>query len=255
MKFRFKENQTVDDLAKVPENFQAFYTKNEDGTFSVAEALAAAASAVDGLNGSLGQARGEAKAAREGQTDLTPLEEYGDDVTSIAENVAAQIATLTSKSGDTAKQLDNVRATLTAGHAKQLGVKDTRISVLDQALREQLVDSQLLTAIAAREGNAQLLLPAMRGLVKMSEAEPGKFAASVLMPDGTERFNEAGEPMTITQLVASMEADDSFAPCFPSSLPPGGGSKPGGNRPPRGPQHKQGDLSPHQNILAGLEDL
>jgi len=257
MKFKFKANLTgvTAELLKGAGDFAALYTEDADGTYSLPESLHGVAAAIDGVNTALGQARGEAKTLKDGQHDLSALSEYGDTVDSIVESIGTRMEALESKGGDSAAKIEAVKKGLQEAHGKLLGAKDSRISMLESGLKQQLVDNQLGTAIASHKGNAALLLPALRNMVEVTEAD-GKFAVRVLNDEGTERYNDAGESMTIPQLVAVMKADDSFAPCFSSDTPPGGGTPPGGN-PPGGPRGGRkvdpSTMTPAQKIRAGVE--
>lgn len=91
-------------------------------------------------------------------------------------------------------------------------------------LQEAIVTSKIIEAISKEGGNVDVLMPHVRNQVVMAKDSHGKWRPEVVKSDGTPRIGDsAGNDMTITQLVAEMKTQDTFAACFPGTNSSGSG--------------------------------
>lgn len=101
-----------------------------------------------------------------------------------------------------------------------------RAEALETKLRTVLIDQQATAALAAKGGNVKLLLPLLRGQLKIVE-EDGDFRVKVLGADGNPRImvkDGKAEDMTIDAYVAEMAGSQDYAPAFSAKGSPGAGS-------------------------------
>lgn len=239
-----------------PENLRPIYAAvdGQEGAFAIPEPLRGVADAITGLFGTNNNIRKENKELlRKGTVDLSALSDYGDNVTTIAENVAAKMADLeeAATKGDTkaAGQLEKMRTELKAAHAKELEAKDTTIGALRGTVHKYLVTSGATEALAAEGGNPELALPFVEKNIKVEERD-GEFIPVVIDADGDPRISGGtGQPMTIRELVKEMKGQEKFAPLFKSESKGGGGAKPGA---PGKPATPPANAAPIDKIKAGL---
>lgn len=257
MDFSFADSQVVDSLDKVPQDFRSLY-EEKDGKFTLSQddKVKSAVSAVTSLNKALKAARAEAKA--KGVTvDLSPLEEYGKSPEEIAAGVKAKLSALeeaAAGSKEAKLNLDKVKDELSKAHAKDLQVKDIKITALRGQLDKLMVENVAKTAITDTGGDAatiEILMPHLSPHVKSVE-EDGEYRAYVVDKSGDKRYSgTTGEPMTIKELVAEFKGSDKFGKLFPSEAPSGGGVKPQGGRGNGLPTQKR-ELTSTEKIASGL---
>ena len=104
---------------------------------------------------------------------------------------------------------------------------------LKAKLERYLVDSKATAAIAAAEGEPELLLPIVKRFIKVSEDEDGEFYTSIVDDKGGARVNGKGDPLTIDELLAEMKSSEKLGRAFKASGSSGGGSSPGGGSNPK----------------------
>ena len=92
-------------------------------------------------------------------------------------------------------------------------------------LRQALVTSRIIEAIAAHGGDSVLLMPHVERQVDMTKGDDGKWYSQVLNKEGKPRIGDAAtnSDMTIDELIVEMKADAVFAPCFEGIGSTGGG--------------------------------
>ena len=250
MKFKFADNMSVDDLEKVPESFRSFYSESESGfTLTDSPAIRQAATSIDGLSGSLLAARKEKDEALKKVIDLSPLASYGSSVEEIGSSFEARLEEANSKTKDI--DLDKIKADLAAKHANDMEALKKRSEALQSQLHSTLVTNSLQSAVAASNGDIELLSPFLGPHVRLAE-ENGKQFPVVVDADGSRRYSQTtGELMTPGELVSEFKANPKFAPMFKSDKPTGGGTPTtGGGTPP--PPGKADDRSATDKISAGL---
>lgn len=102
--------------------------------------------------------------------------------------------------------------------------KDKELGSMQGILGKHLKDKEITKALAAAKGNIPVLTPHLSKLVKVVKTENGGYAARVFTPEGTERFNNLGDPMTIKELVSEFQEKPEFqgAGLFEKETKPGG---------------------------------
>ena len=101
-------------------------------------------------------------------------------------------------------------------------------------LERYLVDAKATAAIAAAEGEPELLLPIVKRFMKVVEdPDTGEFSTSIVDDKGGARVNGKGDPLTIDELLAEMKGSEKLGRAFKASGSSGGGSAPGGGSNPK----------------------
>jgi hypothetical protein len=233
MEFDFGQNQTVESLDRVPEDFRGLYrqVEGEDGYKLGHEdpAVAAAIAAIPRLNSALKAARADVKNAKGQTVDLSALSDYGSDPESIATGIQAKIDELTSqiKGGDEAKaETEKVKEALGKKHATATKALETRIQALTTQLYTMLVDNEALKEIGDQAQNPKLLLPFIRERCRPNEEE-GAFGVDVIDDNGPRFSQVTGNKMTVAELVKEMKASEEFGVLFKSEAVSGTGKPPG----------------------------
>jgi hypothetical protein len=105
---------------------------------------------------------------------------------------------------------------------------------LKSRLERYLVDAQATAAIAAAEGEPELLLPIVKKFMKVVEdPDTGEFSTAIVDDKGGARVNGKGDPLTLPELLAEMRASEKLGRAFKASGASGGGSAPGGGSNPK----------------------
>lgn len=111
---------------------------------------------------------------------------------------------------------------------KTLGTKDGEVKELSAAIERVMVDQAATAAIASKKGNVKLLLPHVKGFVKV--VKDGKdFKVQVVDHEGNPKIHvEKGKTseMTLEQLIDEMSGSDDFASAFEATGKAGGQTKP-----------------------------
>lgn len=102
-------------------------------------------------------------------------------------------------------------------------------------LERYLIDAKATAAIAAAEGEPELLLPIVKRFMKVTEDENGEFYTSIVDDKGGARVNGKGDPLTIEELLVEMKSSEKLGRAFKASGSSGGGSSPGGGSNPKLP--------------------
>ncbi len=101
-------------------------------------------------------------------------------------------------------------------------------------LERYLVDAKATAAIAAAEGEPELLLPIVKRFMKVTEdPDTGEFSTSIVDDKGGARVNGKGDPLTIDELLTEMKSSEKLGRAFKASGSSGGGSAPGGGSNPK----------------------
>lgn len=109
-------------------------------------------------------------------------------------------------------------------HAVELGTRDKRITTLQSALEQRLVDAEAARELAEAKGSVKVLLPHVKARTKVVETD-GVFSVVVVDEAGNPRIADGkGTPMTLKGLVAEMRDDAEFARAFEGSGSSGGGA-------------------------------
>jgi hypothetical protein len=255
MEFEFAQNQEVDSLDKVPEQFRGIYAE-EGGKFKLSAVFGGVATAVDGLNKSLKAARKDAETARKGKVDLTPFGAIGqlvglegDDAVN-PDALRTAVERVISESKDGKVNWDKMKKSLEAGFQTQLTAKDAELGTMSKSLQKYLVSTAAVQAIASHKGVPDLLLPHIANRTKVIK-EGEDYVVRVIDESGDPRGNTSGGFMTVEDLVKEMKASPVFGRAFESDGQSGSGTPPNGGT--RKPAPQQGQLSANDRIKKGLE--
>lgn len=257
-------NATVADINTVPTDFRFMYKDNGGGAHVLDAENPAVQSSMrvfSSLKGALSRARTDARTAKEGKIDLTPLSEYGSTPADI-------LAAFQQKTTDLSNQIKSVNVEkLKESIGKEFEPKITaatqRAKALEAQLYQTLVVGEAAAAIADAKGIPELITPFIQQLVKVAEID-GKFVVQVVDGAGEVRYSGAA-PMGIKELVAEMKTNARYARLFESEAPNGGGAngknqqqqqRPGAPRQQAPVNNGQGDQrSPTAKIAAGLSQM
>lgn len=101
-------------------------------------------------------------------------------------------------------------------------------------LERYLIDAKATAAIAAAEGEPELLLPIVKRFMKVTEdPDTGEFSTSIVDDKGGARVNGKGDPLTVDELLTEMKSSEKLGRAFKASGASGGGSSPGGGSNPK----------------------
>lgn len=119
---------------------------------------------------------------------------------------------------------DTLKEQLIAQHKTELEAEKGISAGLQNALATQLIDNAAITAITNEKGNAPLLLPHVKSMLKMVSGDDG-YSAIVVDSKGEPRYStvKAGEAMGIQELINEFKTKDTFAAAF-EAVNGGGGS-------------------------------
>ena len=113
---------------------------------------------------------------------------------------------------------------MAAKHLADMQGKDTVITNYRAAVEQLLVDAQATAAIAEAKGIPQLLLPHIKGRVKVLE-ENGQFKVQILNAAGGQMVADAaGTPATFKHLIDEFKADPIYGRAFEGTGASGGGA-------------------------------
>jgi len=235
MEFNFNQNTVVEDISRVPSDFQGLYVKDDaDGKYKLRSddsGVKAAISALTGLNSALTKARGELKDAKGRIVDLSPLADFGDSPESILEAFNASIAKAGKGKGNVTEEVEKAvkaaKEALGMTHAEELKQHVTKNDVLKGQLYSLLVTNAATLALTeAKALNPALVMPFIKEQVQVEE-EDGNFKVRVVGESGDTRYSgTTGDPMSIKELVGEMKANEKYMPLFQSESHSGGGGDP-----------------------------
>lgn len=254
MDFEFLKNPTVDDVAKVPEQFRGFYAEGEGG-YVLQDSFKATAGAVDGLNKSLKAARRDADEAKKNRPDLSGFAAIGQllglegDEATNAEAIQAAVNKTLSESKDGKVNWDKMKKDLESGFNTKLQAKDAEIQGMGKTLQKYLVTTAAVQAIAAHKGVPDLLLPHITARTKVVK-DGEDYAVRVVDESGDPRGNASGGFMSVEDLVKELKGHATFGRAFESEAPNGGGKPPGSGN--RTVPARPGEKSSIDKIAAGL---
>ncbi len=209
----------IEILAKVKAD--AAYDPAADLNALIVSTVAEASTALNAKNTELLGKLKEAKKVADGLPEGFTVEEW-ERINKLVKDVD-----LAALKGD--EKLDTLRKQMTEAHAAELKGFEAKEQRLTAALESQLIDNAATAAITSANGNSALLLPHVKGHIKMVQGEDGEFSAIVVDSKGTERFSmvNAGKTMQIDELVGEFKIKEDYKSAFsPDSA--GGGAGGGG---------------------------
>lgn len=231
---------TIDKLEDVEEQHRALYVE-KDGKFHLDVEGAVDPSALTAAQKALKAANDEAAKRRK---QLDQWETVGKTPAEIIEMLKQADDEKTRREEEEQKkrgEWDGLRAQMNETHQKAIKVKDDVIAAKDseltklrQRLEQQFVDTAAIAAITAEKGLPELLMPAVRNSIKVTEGPNGILELQVVDTKGEPRVNGKGEPLTLAELVSEMRGSDIYGRAFEGSGASGSGSQPPGGKPPPG---------------------
>jgi hypothetical protein len=153
MEFDFAQHTTVADINKVPTDFRGLYVEREDGDKKVFAldtenaGVKSAVAAITGLNNALKAARGEVKTLKNGQIDLTPLTEYGNDPASIAAKIKETVEGLQGQIKGV--NVDKIKQDLEKPWTEKLTKAEQKAQKAQESFHKRVVVGDAKSAIAA----------------------------------------------------------------------------------------------------------
>lgn len=253
MEFTFEQNESVEDINNVPEQFRPLYVQADNG-YALAETSKPVAQAIDALNKANGNIRKENKTLKAGQIDLGPLKDFGEDPKSIREAIDAKIGELEGQISSGKKvDVEKIKQDLAANYQGEMSKRDDRINKLSSSIDKYLRQSAAVSAIANEKGDTDLLMPFVLQQTKVVE-DGDEYKVVVVDSDGDARISPAtGKDMTMDELVKEMKAAAKYQRLFESEAPSGGGMEPG-QRPTRQhtPAGQRENMSAVDKIRSGL---
>lgn len=202
----------VKDLNDAPESHRRLYTEAEDGTFTLDGG---------GVLRALEAERAEAKKWKEKAKEYDGFDP--EELKKLKED--AEVA-------ERERDIDQGKFEKILGEEKQkwqaeIDVRDQRIAKLDSGLNSALIDAAATREIAAKEGNARVLLPWVKEQLKLIELNDEPIAVAV-NAKGEPRLKadpeHAHDYMGPAELVEEMKADPEFAANFKGTGSTGGGA-------------------------------
>jgi len=207
------------------DEIKAEYKKRDDGTFilDVTPTNNFALEDVKGLKDALGSERA---AHTEADKKLKAFDGLDIDKAKAALAKVEEMANW--KPEDKVKeQIEAIKNQLTEKHQGELGKKEESMKKLTGQLEKVMIEAAAIKAIAENKGSSALLLPHVKSATRMRQTDKGEFMVEVVGEDGNARISPATgstAPMSITELVAEMKTQETFAPAFEGSGASGSGA-------------------------------
>lgn len=132
-----------------------------------------------------------------------------------------------------AGNFEKILAEERAKHDKDLELKDGEAARLRGSLQSALIDAEAVRAIAEHGGNPALLLPIIKGRTRLESV--GEREVAVVIGDKGGPLLKAGaqkadDYMPISEFVAGMKADKTYAGAFAAGVGSGSGAQGGNGR-------------------------
>jgi hypothetical protein len=106
---------------------------------------------------------------------------------------------------------------ITKGHEKEVAKQTKRNAVLQSEIERLVIDNAASTAIAAQRGDPDLLLPFVRGRLRVVESEDGRFSVQVLNEQGNQKYtvkdNKAVES-SVEDLISEFKINPKYGRLF-----------------------------------------
>lgn len=121
---------------------------------------------------------------------------------------------------------------------------EQKLQQMQSTLEKNLIQKEVTSAISNHDGITSLLRPHVESAVQLVEEEDGNMVPRVVDTDGSPKFNNKGDYMTVDEYVESLKQHEDFGVAFKGRGQSGGGTKgagTGGAKPT--PKKKRGDMS------------
>jgi|15BtaG_2_1085339.scaffolds.fasta_scaffold00847_11 hypothetical protein len=202
------------------ESIQPEYAKGDDGRFylSVDPVDGYRLEDVSGLRSALERERENARTAK------ASVDAFGDLTPDAARAAIAKAEKLSGDISETDKFRDAIaarEAQFVEKHTAEITSEKEKSGQLMGQLERHLIDAAATAAINASKGNVRLLLPHVRGAVRMIEGPHGDYVAQVVDPaTGVPKVTlkpGSQDPMSVAELVDTMKGSDDFGSAFAGS--------------------------------------
>lgn len=153
-----------------------------------------------------------------------------------------------------AGNFEKILAEEKAKAAKDMELRDQRERTLLTSLQGALIDAEATRAIVANGGNPALLLPIIKGRTKLETVGDQQVAVVIgekggpLLKAGAQK---ADDYMPISEFVASMKADKTYAGAFASQVGSGSGRERGTVKQTPESQRQQNEMNATVEALKG----
>lgn len=215
-----------DGYNSLPDALKSEYKQRDDGSFML-DVIAVQGMSLENVTGLRTALEKERQAGRQA---AERLKAFGDLDPERAKEAVTKVAEFADWDPErqVEERMKERQAQLVARHAKELEAANAKAGGYKTQLTQMLVDNAALKALQEAGGNSVLLLPHVRGQVRMREVD-GNMMAEVYNPQtGAGRVGDSqGGAMTISQLVAEMKSSPDFAAAFAGSGQTGSGSAAG----------------------------
>ncbi len=259
MPFFFSENNTVDDISKVPESYRGMYQQQGE-QHVLQDAFKPAAVNIDSLARRVGNQ--EEALSRLG-TERDQLRAYRVDGFDTGEAMQAELTRLRqveTGAGKGAKALDEARTEWQREHQQIVAAKDERIGELEGTIMRNQKAGDIAAAMTRFPHKvlpewAEVVDNLMGQRVQVARVTvegQEQFVTRVMKADGSGvAVDEAMNPLGLDGLLRELHGHKTYGNCFAGEPKRGGGVHPShipGSPPPGAPQHR----SSHQKIATGL---
>ncbi|EFL88296.1 hypothetical protein [Ahrensia sp. R2A130] len=217
------------DLAEVPEQFHALYSREGDeGDFTLDPSIAGLVNDRATLNRTVAAVRKERDEAKATNGALKAAGfENVDAVTARITELEEQATKGANADEIVAKRLAEVNEK----HARELAAKDESLSKATTRLNDELMGRQVSEAITATNAVPEALRPILRERLRIVE-EDGKQIVQAIGDDGEPVYGSDGKPMGAKAFAEKLRAEETYGFAFKADPKSGGGGT--GNNPAKG---------------------
>jgi len=220
------------DVAGLPEALREFYTKGDDGkyTLNVESAEGFSLENVQGLKTALSTEKGGRKTAEDALKAMK--DQVGDlDLVKAREAITENEALKSANSSDKIKlQIESAVRTATTKLAEENAAFKIKVEKADKLVDHALRRSAHTAAIVKAKGVPELLLPHLENATKLKFDDKGNHSIEVVDAQGTMRYSmKSGSgttPMGLDELVEEMKVSPIFSRAFEGTQASGGGAPP-----------------------------
>lgn len=237
MPWNFEDS--VDSIDAVPEEYRPGYAPAQDGKFALKPEFKPFAATILGNVNALTKVRTDlTKSNKESADRRLVIKAFEDLLTASGvtaeegkpahEALKSHLDDLQSKvknGGELKVNLENLRKDFEKQTAAVKTEADGKVTKMTKTLEKHLIGDVSKSALTKYEGNATLLMPAIRDRVKVV-ADGDDYVVRVVEADGSVRIDtKTGQPMTIEALVGELKTNPDYAMAFKSTAAGGSGAR------------------------------
>lgn len=231
-------NYQIDSIEGLDESIAALYKKTDKGF--VLDLEGAPKQDVSGLKSALEKEREARKNLEKSMRKVKDIDP--DEYTKMAERIQAMDALEAKRQKKEAEkkgQWEKLEKDLKSEHQRQLEAmklaaqeREAKLSAerdeMAKGLERHIGEKELIKAIASEKGSAVVLMPHVKGQIKVVKTDQGKYEPRVIDPKGNIRYGETGAPMTPVELIKEFKQKPEFQSVFDVDKKPGGSDSTGG---------------------------